>query len=311
MAVAAVPTRVTVRRPVFSWLVLATTLPAFIVIGATAASGLELPAETMTLLFGTAHVPLTFGMYADPDLRPFLRAHPARCFAAPILLMLVFGTVYEVAPREVLQLVIAGFVCWQLHHFAKQNVGMLSFWCRANGLAGSDQTERRLIVATGVAGMLGIAPLLPSYAGGRLPFAQALWVTGAVLLLVVGVVMVRRAELERRLPLLAVAVFFLPLFLFPSNPAAAILGFGAAHGAQYYLMVGHLAAPRRWLFPVLASFAVVGYLLMTAPSAGWWRGVVTGVTMAHFVVDAGMWRMKDPERRAYLTSRFSFLRSVR
>lgn len=290
----------------FTKLLIATMLPAVVVV-ATASVGYDAPRTSLVLIFGVAHVPTTFALYADPDLRSFLRSHQGRCLVAPILLVAGAAALYVLAPQVVLPYLIAGFVCWQLHHFTKQNLGMVAFWCRANGLPGSDQFERRLIIATGVAGMCGIAPLLPDYAGGRLPLADHLWSVGALLLLIVGVVLVGRADPSRRLALAAVAAFFLPLFLFPDNLGAAVYGFGVAHGAQYYLMVGHLAVVRRWMLPLVVGCAVVGYLLMTAPAGGLAAGAVYGVTMSHFVVDAGLWKMRDPEHRAYMRSRFSFL----
>lgn len=297
---------VSTRRPVFVWLVAATFLPAIVTIGA-AAFGHGVPVKAVSVLFGVAHVPTTFGLYADPDMRPFLRSHLVRCFAVPMLLIVGAASAAVLAPPWLLPYLIGGFVCWQLHHFTKQNLGMLSFWCRANRLGGSDALERHLIVATGVAAMLGMSRFLPAYQGGRLPLAEILYPLGALVLIGAGTMMVARAAPERRLPLVAVSAFYLPLWLFPDNLGAAILGFVAAHGAQYFLMVGHLAAARRWLPWVLVGSSLVGGILMRSPSSGLLWGAVVGVTMSHFVVDAGLWRMRDPERRTHITSRFRFL----
>lgn len=302
-------TAVTVRaertQTLFVWLLAATFLPAVVTVG-SAAVGAMPPVRLVALLFGVAHVPTTFAVLADPDMRPFVQTHTMRCVVVPALLIVGAATAAVVASDQTLAWLIAAFTFWQIHHFTKQNLGMVSFWCRANQLPGSDPTERRLIIATGVAGMCGIARFLPAYAGGEVPGAEALWYLGAVVLIVTGTVLVARSP-GRRVPLAAVALFFSPLFLFPGNLEAAVLGFVAAHGAQYFLMVGHLAWPHRWLRWVVVWSAIVGYLLMTAPSSGVLWGAVFGVTMAHFVIDAGMWRMRDPERRRYIASRFTFL----
>ena len=36
-------------------------------------------------------------------------------------------------------------------------------------------------------------------------------------------------------------------------------------------------------------------------------GMSLGCTLAHFVIDAGAWRLRQPSVRAYLTRRFGFL----
>lgn len=108
-------------------------------------------------------------------------------------------------------------------------------------------------------------------------------------------------------------LFSLPIFVFRS-PYAAVGGMTIAHGFQYLLLVGLVAAGNRrgtprWLR--LAGFANValagGALLRGAshlhgfpPVIRLVFGAYLGVVTAHFVIDAGFWRMRDPFPRAFL-----------
>jgi len=111
--------------------------------------------------------------------------------------------------------------------------------------------------------------------------------------------------------------FFLPVFVFPS-PYAAVGGMTVAHGLQYLLLLGLVAAGRRQAagratrLAVLANIALVGGAVLSAAShlhgaaatAGRVAfGAYLGAVMAHFVIDATLWRLRDPFPRAFLAAR--------
>ncbi len=106
-----------------------------------------------------------------------------------------------------------------------------------------------------------------------------------------------------------------------SSPYAAIGGLTVAHGLQYLLLVGLVAAgPARpgliLRLLALANIALIGGAALSAAShlhdaAAPGRilfGAYLGVVMAHFVIDAGLWRMRDPLARAFLITHLPFLR---
>lgn len=94
-----------------------------------------------------------------------------------------------------------------------------------------------------------------------------------------------------------------------------------AHGLQYLLLVGMVAAadgqrPGRTLrLAVFCNIALAGgavlgaasHLHGAAPAGRLLFGAYLGAVMAHFVIDAGLWRLRDPFPRAFLASRVASL----
>ena len=132
---------------------------------------------------------------------------------------------------------------------------------------------------------------------------------------------------------LSCLLFSLPVFVFGS-PYAAIGGMTAAHGLQYLLLVslvagsGQGASPTRPDRPdrpdrpgrlvrlgLLANIALIGgaalgaasHLHDAGPAGRLIFGAYLGVVMAHFVIDAGLWRMRDPLARQFLASGLPYL----
>jgi hypothetical protein len=114
--------------------------------------------------------------------------------------------------------------------------------------------------------------------------------------------------------------FSLPVFVFDS-PYAAVGGMTIAHGLQYLLLVGLVAAGgargKRQFVRVVAfcNVALVGGALLNAAShlhagdaaARFVFGAALGLAMAHFVVDAGIWRLRDPVPRRLLSTYVPYL----
>ncbi len=116
------------------------------------------------------------------------------------------------------------------------------------------------------------------------------------------------------------ALFFpLPVFVC-SSPYAAVAGMTMAHGFQYVLLMGLVAAgnaprKRRGGVAALCVLAVPGGMLLNLSShlhgdgqpLRLFFGVYLGLLAAHFVVDAGMWRLREPFVRAFLSERVGYL----
>lgn len=94
-----------------------------------------------------------------------------------------------------------------------------------------------------------------------------------------------------------------------------------AHGLQYLLLVGLVAGggragtSRLARLALLANIALVGGAVLSAashlhnadPAGRLVFGAYLGVVMAHFVIDAGLWRMRDPLARKFLTAHLPYL----
>lgn len=301
----------------FQWKIgLATALPWLTV---TLASVVALPGERVMLslcavVLGVPHVATTGVFYVDREMRAKLAADPLRFYVAPFVFVAVAVAVTLLAPQEVLWLAVAAFSLWQINHFTKQNLGVFSFVCKARGVAGPFDVERQTIRLTGYAGMLGAVHFFYPRDVTDLPALAGLAVLGWASVRVAR--SARGMEPGRLLALSACVAFYLPLFLF-DDPAVALAGYGAAHAAQYLVMVSELrngrerVETRRILLWFLALLVIGGWVLTSLKDMRfdyrWTLAIVQGITAAHFVIDADLWKMRDKDQRAYMARRFSFL----
>lgn len=269
------------------------------------------PSFAILLLFlGGPHVLATFGLYLDGEVRELARSDPRRFVAVPLLTMVASMVAFGVIRGQAAVTLLVAFVLWQTYHFTKQNLGMFAFWCRASGQEGMATPERKLILATTAIGGLGVLrafSVAPS-------LDRPLQVAGLVLLTAGTVHAIRLARGRRRLALLAAVAFYAPLHLFSVGILEASFAYQAAHGAQYYLMVGHtIRADRRAVRLTIPLVLIGGMGLIYATSSGsfdarpWLFGLGKGIVAAHFVADASLWRLRDPGVRTLMKRRFSFL----
>jgi hypothetical protein len=185
--------------------------------------------------------------------------------------------------------------------------------------------ERRVLLAAGLAGIGGLIAhpaLLQLRVDPRLaalfPLAALVFATAVV----VGVtLLVRRATAQRPagfcVMYLMALLFCFPVFVFGS-PYAAVGGMTVAHGMQYLLLVGLVAAGgqgRLVRLAALCNVALLGgvalekasHLHGAAPAERLLFGAYLGAVMSHFVIDAGLWRLRDPLPRAFLARRVPYL----
>jgi hypothetical protein len=281
------------------------------------------------LFFGSSvHVASTGWLFTRPEVRAYAKHRPARFVWVPLGLVVTAAAVAAMLTPSVMAWLLLPYFGWQFFHFHKQNLGLVALCASSRGLPGPSPAERRALTIASVAsiaGLLAHPPLLqlalPVVSNAVFAVAGMVF-TGAV---VVGVIlMLRRPPTERPAALWALYLlalgFSLPIFLFHS-PYAAVGGMTVAHGLQYLLLVGLIAAgpvrqPGRGLrIAVLCTFSVVGgaVLAMTshlhsAPPVGRLLfGVYLAVVMTHFVVDAGLWRLRDPFPRAFLSHHLPYL----
>jgi hypothetical protein len=112
-----------------------------------------------------------------------------------------------------------------------------------------------------------------------------------------------------------------------ASPYAAVGGLTIAHGAQYLLLMSLVAAgggaprspggrtARALRLAVLVNLVLIGgaalevtsHLHDGGRSFRLLYGMYLGVVMAHFVLDAGLWRLRDPFPRRFLARRVPYL----
>lgn len=294
-------------------IVLVTLVPWSVFLVSYLASFRPMPLYLIALILGGPHVLATTGLYADPDLRAHVRQNASRYVGAALAVILITTLAFTFSTGMATWYLLGGYLLWQTHHFTKQNIGMFAFWCRSSGVAGMASGERRLILATDVIGGLGILRMV-----GLWPELNDLFRLGGMAAIVVAtgaaVSLSSGAPWQRRAALVATVAFYAPLHVFDVNLGAAALAYQAAHGAQYYLMVGKAVSARRQTLRLTVMVVLLGTLLFVPAarahpngSDAWMFGLAKGIVGAHFVADAGFWRLRDPQVRTYLKSRFDFL----
>jgi hypothetical protein len=325
-----------------TWLVGTTCLTVLPILAAVAlapASGSSPSVALVWLLFvgSSAHVGATAWFYTVPEVRTHVSRHRTRYLWVPGLLVL--GSVVAVAmlpDDDVLRLLLAYFA-WQFFHFQKQNLGLAALAARAEGVARLSSFERWSLTTAGLGGiaaLVGHPRLLQidqhSLVAARFsPTFAGLFILGATTFLgatATGIVaLLRRPPHDRPTSFVVVylvsLLFFLPVFCFHS-PYAAVAGLTIAHGLQYLLLMGLISgistdqAPARVGLLIFVNIALVLGLALNQAShlhgstsflGKSLFGAYLGVVMAHFVVDAGLWRLRDEFPRTFLTKRLPYL----
>ncbi len=281
----------------------------------------------LLFLSSSCHVAGTAWLVSIGEFRRHVRARPGRYLVAPVALVGGGLLVVMVVGRGALAWILVAFFAWQLHHYQRQNLGMVALAALSAGVARLRVAERRCIVLAGACGVAGLVarptivqlhlspPLGLAFDGTRVAY--------------VGIVLAGIAELRERPPTqrpkdfcalyIATLLFPVPVFVFTA-PYAAVAGMTIAHGLQYLVLLGLLAAggtrgQRATSVATLAAVALAGGAVLsvmshlhTAPSpVRLLYGAYLGVTTAHFVADAGIWRLRDPFARNLLRARAPML----
>ena len=288
----------------------ATAVPFAFFLAVRLLGGLPVWLAALTLFLGAPHVLATVGLYVDRDIRSIAAADPVRYVVVPLAAIPVSVVLFGVAHGAVAVLSVTAFLAWQTQHYTKQNVGMFAFWCRARGLVAMSERERSLVRATTAVGILGILRAMALAPG----WDRALQVGGLTLVALGALVVTASWKGQRSVALLAALAFYLPLHLFKVDLLGAAFAYQAAHGAQYYLMVGQVIRRNpvavRVTIPVVLLGGVVPLAALRASAfatAPVLFGFAKGVAAAHFLADASLWRLRRPEIRRVMATRFPFL----
>jgi hypothetical protein len=282
----------------------------------------------LLFLGSSVHIASTGWLYTLPDVQRYARQHPTRYVWVPLGLIVAGGAAAATIPPATLLWLLLPYFAWQFFHFQKQNVGMVALAAASHGLMPLRPPERQAVVVSGVAGIGGLManPRLLQL-GVHLPLSGLFKTATFVFVAAVGAglwALARRPRRERPVGFSTIyvlsLVFSLPVFIFRS-PYAAVGGMTIAHGFQYLLLIGLVAAGsaqgagRVVKLAVLGNVALVGGALLSgashlhgsAPALRLLFGAYLGAVMAHFVIDAGLWRLRDPFPRAFMSSRAPYL----
>jgi hypothetical protein len=316
--------------PARAWLWLTVTLTggAFAVAVTLAPPASAAPGRGLAwVLFAgsSVHVASTGWLYTLGDVRRYAASRPLRFCWIPAALVLSGALAAVLLSPASLTWLLLPFFGWQFFHFAKQNLGMVALAASCAGVPSPRPAERWTLLAAGLAGIGGLIahPALLQLRvdprlGALFPMAALVFVTAVV----AGVaLLVRRPAAQRPAGFSAMylmaLLFSLPVFVFGS-PYAAVGGMTVAHGMQYLLLVGLVAAgsgARLVRLAALCNVALLGgvalekasHLHGAALAERLLFGAYLGAVMAHFVIDAGLWRLRDPFPRAFMARRVPYL----
>jgi hypothetical protein len=272
-------------------------------------------------LVGVSDVGLSTLFWIDQRYREIMRAAPRHYYRdialfaiAALVSVMTFG-----APFFGFFVVL--FAALTLHHFARQNWGILCLTASATGSPRPCRAERFSCHIAALGGLIGILPdvaniFLPegaTHLGLVLSLgscAASLWFAAAQL----------RARLHplRVAMTIAIGGFFVPVHF--TGPVLGAVIIGVVHGVQYAIIMGVLAADAR---QGSRTVRIGGVALLTAAYLALYDGVAdpanTGawvmpamvllysLAVWHYLIDAGVWRMNRPAQRRAAGESFPFL----
>ena len=293
------------------------------------------------IFFGIAHVPATLMFYLDRDFRSIARSDFVFYGAMPVAAVFA-GALFFVASSPFVQAVaLCLFWMWQAFHYGKQNIGVYAFSNIALGLKPARPAMKIAFTILAWSAVLGTLRILGT---GVMPAAYAhvfVWLhhLGTAVFCVAALAAFRLFLLDGRrlfsmdgLMFASLVLFFTPLFL-SDGVDTAFLSYAIAHGLQYLVFILVIANKSRkannplaesGLFtrfmPVLLVVVGLGVVFSlprhlsgtaTDPSLKLLidilAGGVLGATIAHFILDARVWKLSRPEARAYITQKFDFV----
>jgi hypothetical protein len=332
------------KRLVFTLsLLLATWIPMvfFIAVGMSGTSTAPVQnTKAVLLLIGAIHVPATCLLYIDRDFLRLIPANRSRYLYLPIALSIGAGVLFAFGGLASQMCVYLMFWAWQAYHYGRQNIGVYSFAAMAQGWR-PRQAEKRVLQMATACGVCGTFKILgmdvaPGYLHGMFDalYRAGYWAFIGVLLFSIQVFLKNRKDFSptKALFFFTFVLFFFPIFLW-SNVDGAFFSYAIGHGAQYMVFMTVLSinigknGGRRdvsrsmmavGVFVMLVS--IVGYYATNLKGSDWaggsptWGrlldfmvGIGVGTTIAHFVIDAGAWRLSQSSTKDFVARRFAFL----
>jgi hypothetical protein len=319
----------------FGWSIVAITAGA-VALGVLAmpSHGAAPDAALAWLLFAgsSVHVAATLAPFTFAAVREHASRYPVRYRGVPAALLAAAITASLLpAPGRTAALLV--FFSWQLCHYQKQNLGLACLVTVAARLPALNSTERRCIIGSGVGGVLALVahPSVLQIVTFRPPASFASGATSMAIVVIVvcfataAVAVVRRVKAGTTTWMAAAVYLTTVAFPMPlatmRSPYGAIGGLTLAHGLQYLLLVGQvtIGPPSRRrtqadvarLLAVLALVLAAGGVLAACShlhqdgqlAARAIFGAYLAAVMSHFVVDAGLWRLREEFPRQWLTER--------
>jgi hypothetical protein len=298
-------------------------LPFYGLTGGAGSGSIAVAVGLIWVLTGHGHVVSTIWFAGDRDYQPVIRAHPMRMLGSLALIPAAMAAL-AIMSLTLSSWLYAGFLVWQAHHYNRQNYGILSFAAAHDKFGALPRELGWMINLTAAAGAIGMVTMPSIYPGGLpappflghgfavLGHAAAIVLFLAAAALIVWVLLTNarlRSSPALVLFTLLSGAFFLPSLL-PGPRWVTFWPYALAHGAQYlvFMAITSRRSAFGWVgFAAFAATAVVLGAVTFAVPGILWAQAYTGVIVWHFLADARLWRLRDPEVRAIVRRRFDFL----
>ena len=283
---------------------------------------------SLLLVLSAMHVALTLFFYTDRRYRVYFKENNRIFYYLPIFFILGTGLSYEILGKDNANYLFLMYHAWLVYHYGRQNYGLLCFATIGTGGKRVRKGERIILHLAPIAGILASMPLLGQAKKSIFaPYLDLFYATGlAIFVIVIGAlvyVLVNnlryRTNLWHSAFLVTLSLFYLPTFL-SDNHMAGFMSYAIAHALQYFVFMYYLAADQKQGSTHARLFTLVGVAI-----AGWvtiwifrdadlWgafdqlaAGIGLGIVMAHFVVDAGTWKLSRSFQRSAVQDSFHFL----
>lgn len=306
------------RRIFFTVLALVTALPIlFLGFGLSLAPSGQ---HSDMLLVGLApvilatsfgHVLSTSFIYIDRGFAGLIKTNRQWFLVWPALVVAIASASFACGPAAYRVMYMA-YYAWQFWHFQRQNYGVISFAAQVRKKGPLPKALNAMLNLATASGVLAILSRGSFLGWAPLWWAALLPLAASTVLLVRLLVTDRRFASDAPVVFFSVMgwAFFVPILLSP-DMIVDLLSYGIAHGAQYLVFMGVLArggvmkAAGPPVMVAVTGVLTLAFYRLSATPAG--MAVYTGVVMAHFVIDAKLWRMREPVQRGIIRGRFAFL----
>lgn len=270
---------------------------------------------------GTAHVAATIHYYMDGEYQPII-ARESQRFVWPLLMLpLTFLLVLVISPFLSTLLYVA-FFGWQMFHIARQSYGLVALAAastRSGPLHRGIAWALNLAAASAAISSWSFPGLFPP--GLRDVHLPTPWLQNAMhltacatflgSLTVLIFVWLVDSRLRRSISMSGLAFGGVGMFFGVTyfGPASGVLVCGLSHAGQYLLMtltVARKIGRQQVLLSAVMCIALTSVFLWLYQSPGGYQ-LFLGIFAVHFLADAKIWRLREPEQRGIMLRRFYFL----
>jgi hypothetical protein len=304
-------------------------------------------AVKQTILFlANAHIAITLYFYYDKRFGAIMGANRNRYILGPLGAVFLSAISYALTPDRYAFVWWALYALWQNWHFGRQTFGVYAI-VTLDQTPGTkiSQFERAAIYTTVAAGSAGSLFMFTGDSAFHQMALQVRAICGytTVLALIVGVGRLAYARasfnLNRALFFIFSLLFFAPQYIH-LTPAIGFTPYSVSHSMQYLFFMAVVAfnaherpaladsqlPPGLSLFLLFGGIVLVGGSIMTirgdfgvglakitgsAMLGKFVSGAMFGLVIAHFIIDAHAWRLRERPQREFVLDRFDFLGKAR